>query len=46
MKTRFKDNAEDCGICLEGIDIQGKINCCTHVFCLKCIKKWSEVSNI
>jgi hypothetical protein len=43
MKTRFRTSADDCSICLENIEIQGKINCCPHLFCLKCIKKWSEV---
>ena len=44
MKTRFKKNADACGICLEEIEFQGIINCCQHLFCLKCIKKWSEVN--
>ena len=43
MKTRFKEGAERCGICLEDIEFQGKINCCSHLFCLNCIKKWSDV---
>ncbi len=44
MKTRSKENAEKCGICLEDIQFQGKIDCCGHLFCVKCIKKWSCVS--
>ena len=43
MKTRFRNSAEQCGICLENIEIEGRLNSCSHLFCLKCIKKWSEV---
>lgn len=43
MKTRFSKSAEQCSICLDNIEIQGRLNSCSHYFCLKCIKKWSEV---
>lgn len=43
MKTRFRNSADQCGICLENIEIEGRLNSCPHQFCLKCIKKWSEV---
>ena len=46
MKTRFRALGEDCSICYDQIEIQGKINSCSHLFCLKCIKKWSEVIHI
>jgi uncharacterized CHY-type Zn-finger protein len=43
MKTRFKEKADLCGICLEEIEFQGKIDCCLHLFCVNCINKWSDV---
>jgi len=44
MKSKGKESlTECCGICLEQIRVQGKLNCCLHYFCLKCVKKWSEV---
>ena len=46
MKTQFKEQAEQCGICLEDIEFQGKIFVCSHFSCFKCIKKWSEVNPI
>ena len=30
-----------CPICLEIIKVKGNINCCTHIYCFTCIKKWS-----
>ncbi|OMJ69995.1 hypothetical protein SteCoe_32124 [Stentor coeruleus] len=45
MKTRFKEKAETCGICFDEIEFQGKINSCSHLFCFKCIKKWSDNEN-
>lgn len=43
MITRFMNSAETCIICYEDIQLQGKLDCCKHIFCVKCIKKWSEV---
>jgi hypothetical protein len=36
---------ESCGICLDDITDQGKINSCEHQFCFTCIKTWSDTSN-
>ena len=44
VQTRSKKTLKDCNICYSKIDVQGKIDCCAHVFCYKCIKKWSKVS--
>jgi len=43
IQTRGKKTLKDCYICYNKIEIQGRINCCKHLFCLNCIKKWSEV---
>jgi len=34
-----------CGICMEDIANQGLLDSCTHLFCIDCIKKWSESAN-
>ena len=43
MQTRGKKLLKDCYICYNKIEIQGRINCCSHLFCLCCIQKWSNV---
>ena len=43
--TRFRRKAESCGICYNLIEIQGKLSSCTHLFCHKCIKRWSRTEN-
>lgn len=45
METRLKKSLENCGICLGVITVRGKLNSCKHMFCLDCIKNWSEVSS-
>ncbi len=45
VETRGRKHLQDCHICYNKIEIQGRINCCDHLFCFNCIKKWSEVSN-
>ena len=35
-----------CPICLETIKVKGIINCCTHIYCFTCIKKWSKTKPI
>jgi len=42
--TRFTKNAEQCGICLNTISFQGKLDICSHAFCFDCILRWSDVS--
>ena len=38
-------NSGDCPICLYSIGNEnGQVEPCFHVFCLKCIQKWMEVS--
>lgn len=39
-KEKRKD---ECPICLSKIRTEAYLDSCTHVFCKKCIKKWSEV---
>lgn len=34
---------DECPICLAKIKTEASIDTCSHVFCKKCIKKWSEV---
>lgn len=41
--TRFMNNAEKCGICLNPVSYQGKLSCCSHHFCFECIIQWSQV---
>ncbi|CAG9326701.1 unnamed protein product [Blepharisma stoltei] len=43
--TRFMNNAEKCGICLNPVSYQGKLSCCNHNFCFDCITKWSQTEN-
>eukprot|EP01017_Pseudomicrothorax_dubius_P007298 TRINITY_DN1224_c0_g1_i11.p1 TRINITY_DN1224_c0_g1~~TRINITY_DN1224_c0_g1_i11.p1 ORF type:complete len:187 (-),score=30.75 TRINITY_DN1224_c0_g1_i11:346-906(-) len=43
--TRFKTQASMCGICFAPIELQGKLDTCSHEFCLDCIKKWSQREN-
>ncbi|CAG9329354.1 unnamed protein product [Blepharisma stoltei] len=43
--TRFNSRAEICGICLNPIEFQGKLDCCKHPFCFDCIERWSETEN-
>ena len=38
-------NSGDCPICLDSIGNEnGQVEPCFHVFCLKCIQDWTEVS--
>lgn len=40
-------NNVDCLICLDFIGNEsgyGKVEPCSHVFCMKCIQKWTKVS--
>ena len=45
-KASTESVSHDCGVCLEPIKIRGKIDCCEHMFCYKCIKKWMGSSNV
>lgn len=42
-----KEPAADlqCGICFEKPTVQGGLDSCSHIFCFKCIEKWSKTSN-
>ena len=33
-------------ICLEIIKVKRIINCCSHIYCFTCIKKWSRIKSI
>jgi len=44
-ETRFKKKAMTCSICYNPIDLQGKLETCTHEFCFPCIQKWSMQEN-
>lgn len=37
---------EDCAICFDAVELQGKLSCCSHVFCFTCIEKWSQTTNV
>ena len=41
------EDAACCAICLESLTIssRGKLDSCSHVFCVACILQWSTVSN-
>ena len=41
--TRFKKRAHTCGICMNEVEFQGKLDNCTHIFCFDCIKEWAKV---
>ena len=43
--TRFEKRAQLCCVCYSKIEIQGKLSCCTHYFCYKCILHWSKIEN-
>jgi len=43
IQTRSNKRLNDCNICYNKIDVQGKIDSCSHLFCYSCIKKWSKV---
>ncbi|CAG9314654.1 unnamed protein product [Blepharisma stoltei] len=43
--TRFNSRAETCGICLNAVEFQGKLDCCKHSFCFECIERWSQTEN-
>lgn len=34
-----------CGICQESINDKTSLNSCSHLFCFKCIARWSQESN-
>lgn len=40
-----EENENNCVICLDKIDDIAHINCCSHKYCYKCIKKWSDETN-
>ena len=44
--TRFKKRAHTCGICMNEVEFQGKLDNCTHIFCFDCIKEWAKVMHI
>lgn len=35
-----------CGICLDVVQIQGTLDCCSHAFCFACIETWMKTANI
>ena len=35
----------NCSICLKKIAKLGKLNLCSHTFCVSCINSWSKISN-
>mmetsp|Transcript_6720 Transcript_6720/g.6942 ORF Transcript_6720/g.6942 Transcript_6720/m.6942 type:complete len:460 (+) Transcript_6720:89-1468(+) len=37
---------DECSICLEKMKEKGEIDSCKHKFCVKCIVKWSKVTNL
>ncbi len=37
---------EICGICLDKISSEAKLDSCIHKFCYECIQKWSETANV
>ena len=39
------DEAIECGICFESVNIRGVIDCCPHIFCYECISQWSTLQN-
>jgi len=43
VQTRGNTLLKDCFICYNKIEVQGRVNCCNHLFCLNCIQKWAEV---
>lgn len=42
VRTRFMTAAQTCGICLQPIEQQGKLDCCKHIFCLECVLRWAR----
>ena len=39
------DSRTNCAICLERVEVQGRIDSCAHQFCLECIRRWAEKEN-
>lgn len=41
--SKYLDGLPFIAICLNPISVGGRIDCCEHIFCLDCIKRWSKV---
>lgn len=48
-QKRTSDAEEDidneCGICYEEFQTRGKMDCCDHMYCFSCIRRWCDVEN-
>lgn len=46
VQASYEIKDEACGICLDSVKRIGKMDCCTHVFCLRCINTWSKRNKV
>ena len=42
--NKFIDNDKICPICLSKANIPCNLDNCSHIFCFRCITKWSKLS--
>lgn len=46
MRAFFEEPEIRCPICLGRVFTPVRPNCCTHVYCLYCLKKWNFTSKL